>query len=162
MVRTHFAEGIFGARLDLERVPRLPKLGLRLGVAELARMSVDRTRTLVFAELALHRGKAHAQQRRLAVGKRLDARLVDGARGCQAVVRRGLGGVEKVHLVAVVDGHRLGRTLVDAHRLAHQAVLLLKLAVLQIEQLGKLGGTLFERLLKQVARTFEARATLRQ
>lgn len=158
--RTHLAEGVLGTCLDLERVPHLPELGLRFRVAELARVCVDRTRTVDLAELALHAREALPDPRRLSIGQRLERRLVDGARRGEAVVRRGLGEVEEIHLVAVARRHRARRALIDRHRLAQQPMLFLKLPVLQIDQLAKLGRALVERLLKQVARPLQARATL--
>lgn len=123
-------------------------------------MSIDGSRSVDLAELALHRGEAAAHERRLLVGQTLDGALVDRSRGGQAKVGGRLGNVDGEHVKLVGVLHGCASAVVDAHRALGQTVLLLKLGVHEVQRLAELGGAILQCLLKQVAGSLQLLAAV--
>mmetsp|Transcript_60825 Transcript_60825/g.167050 ORF Transcript_60825/g.167050 Transcript_60825/m.167050 type:complete len:598 (+) Transcript_60825:425-2218(+) len=156
----HVAERVLVAVRDLEVVPLLPVLGLAPRVGELPSVAEDGARAVDLAQLLLHGGVGQRHLLRLLVRQALDGDLVDLAGARDTVVALGLFDVEHVHVELLLVRHGPRRAVVHAHRVAHEAVLLLELGVFEVELRGAVGGALGHGLLEEVARALELGAAV--
>ena len=77
----HLLEGVLVSMLDFECLPFLPEGRIGTGIAELRRVSIDRTGPVDFSESPLHFCKLEAHFLRFLVGQGCNGPFVDGSRG---------------------------------------------------------------------------------
>jgi hypothetical protein len=137
--------------LDFKRLPLLPELGTRPGIAELAGVAVDGARAVNFSEAALHFGELETHFFGFAVRERANGAFVNGPCRGEAEVRGRLGDVEVEHFQAVLVGNSAGRALVDPHGMSREAAVFFQSTVHEVQDLGKLWRAVFYGLFEQVS-----------
>ena len=119
-------------------------------------MAINRASTIDLAQSSLHLGKFEAHFFGLLVGQGGNGALVDRSGRCETEVGGRFCDVEFEHLEAVLVGHCPSCTLVDPHCVPCETTLFFQVAVHQVKRLGKLGRTILQGLLKQVAESLNA------